>query len=43
MISAAYYQHFVDSRVCDERFIDMAKTLGRQNAASAQDFVDVLV
>lgn len=43
MISAAYYQHFVDCHVCDKRFIDMAKALGRQNAASAQDFVDVLV
>lgn len=43
MISAAYYQHFVDCHVCDKRFIDMAKALGRQNAASAQDFVDVLL
>lgn len=43
MISAAYYQHFVDCHVCDERFIDMAKALGRQNAEQAQDFVDMLV
>ena len=43
MISAAYYQHFVDCHVCDERFIAMAKALGRQDAACAQDFVDALV
>lgn len=43
MISAAYYQHFVDKHVCDERFIAMAKALGKENADKAQDFVDVLV
>lgn len=43
MISAEYYQHFVDCHVCDERFIDMAKALGKQDADKAQDFVDVLV
>ena len=43
MISAAYYQHFVDCHVCDERFVEMAKALGKTDAASAQDFVDVLV
>lgn len=43
MISAAYYQHFVDCHVCDERFIDMAKALGKADASCAQDFVDALV
>lgn len=43
MISAAYYQHFVDDHVCDERFIDMARALGKQDASRAQDFVDMLV
>ncbi len=43
MISAAYYQHFVDKHACDDRFIDMAKALGKEDAASAQDFVDMLV
>ncbi|MCC8097088.1 MAG: iron-containing alcohol dehydrogenase [Eubacterium sp.] len=43
MISAAYYQHFVDKHVCDDRFIDMAKALGKEDAVSAQDFVDLLV
>ena len=43
MISAAYYQHFVDCHACDERFITMAKTLGKEDASSPQDFVDLLV
>ena len=43
MISAAYYQHFVDCHACDERFIAMAKALGKQDADCAQDFVDLLV
>lgn len=43
MISAAYYQHFVDCHVCDDRFVDMAKALGKQDADCAQDFVDMLV
>lgn len=42
MISAAYYQHFVDCHVCDDRFIDMAKALGKADASCAQDFVDAL-
>lgn len=43
MISAAYYQHFVDCHVCDERFVTMARALGKEDAASPQDFVDMLV
>ena len=43
MISAAYYQHFVDCHACDERFITMAKALGKEDASCAQDFVDLLV
>ncbi|WP_314724570.1 iron-containing alcohol dehydrogenase [Enterocloster bolteae] len=43
MISKEYYQHFVDSQTCDERFVDMAKALGKEDATQAQDFVDVLV
>lgn len=43
MISVTYYQHFVDCHVCDERFVAMAKALGKADASCAQDFVDVLV
>lgn len=43
MISEAYYQHFVDCHACDERFVTMAKALGKADASCAQDFVDALV
>lgn len=43
MISKEYYQHFVDCHVCDERFVEMAKALGKTDATQAQDFVDALV
>lgn len=43
MISKEYYQHFVDCHVCDERFVEMAKALGKTDATQAQDFVDTLV
>ena len=43
MISVAYYQHFVDCHACDERFIAMAKALGKEDASCAQDFVNLLV
>lgn len=43
MISAAYYQHFVDQHACDDRFIDMARALGKKDANCPQDFVDTLV
>ncbi len=43
MISVAYYQYFIDCHVCDERFVAMAKALGKADASCAQDFVDVLV
>ncbi len=43
MISKEYYQHFVDCHACDERFVAMAKALGKSDASCAQDFVDVLV
>ena len=43
MISVAYYQHFIDCYVCDERFVAMTKALGKADASCAQDFLDVLV
>lgn len=43
VISRAYYQAFVDKHVIDDRFIQMAKALGKKGATKAQDFVDELV
>lgn len=43
MISRAYYQFFVDVHCCDDRFIDMARLLGNQEANKPQDFITALV
>ena len=43
MISAAYYQHFVDKGCCRERFIRMAQALGKKDASTPQDFITALV
>lgn len=43
MISAAYYQHFVDKGCCPERFIRMAQAMGMTNADKPQDFITALV
>lgn len=42
MISEAYYQHFVDRHVCDDRFIRMAQVMGMPEADQAQDFITML-
>lgn len=42
MISLEYYKYFIEKHTCDERFIRMAKALGREDAAEAMDFVRAL-
>lgn len=42
MISLAYYKHFIDAHVCDDRFVDMAKWLGRSDADKPEDFLTAL-
>lgn len=42
MISQAYYQYFVDKHACDDKMIEMAKALGKENAKEAQDFITAL-
>lgn len=42
MISKAYYQHFVDLHVCDDRFIKMAQVMGMPEASKARDFITML-
>ncbi len=42
MISKAYFQFWIDKHVCDERFVDMAKFLGKTDAADPQDFITAL-
>ena len=42
MISLAYYAFFIDKGACPERFIQMARLMGNQNANSPTDFLDAL-
>lgn len=42
MISKAYYGHFVEKHICDDRFIEMAKLMGMENADKAEDFLTML-
>ena len=41
-ISLPYYKMFVNHDACPDRFIAMAKALGKADAAKASDFVDML-
>lgn len=43
IISEAYYQAFIDKHVIDERFIDMARALGKTDSNNPQDFITALV
>ncbi len=43
MISKAYYTHFINKHVCDDRFIRMAQAMGNQNANVPMDFIEALV
>ncbi len=43
MISKAYYSHFVEQHACDDRFIEMAKLMGMEDADKPEDFITALV
>ena len=43
MISSEYYTYFINHNVRGERFIDMAKMLGKEDAGEPMDFVKALV
>lgn len=43
MISKAYYSHFVEQHVCDDRFIEMAKLMGMEDAGKPEDFITALI
>ena len=42
MISLAYFGFWIERHVCDERFVEMAKALGKEDASKPQDFLDAL-
>jgi alcohol dehydrogenase len=43
MISKAYYAHFINKHVCDDRFVKMAQVMGYPNAKAPMDFLDALI
>lgn len=42
MISVAYFSHFVEVHACDEKFIAMARAMGKVNADKPEDFIAAL-
>lgn len=43
MIAKEYFTFWINKHVCDDRFIDMARFLGKQEANDPMDFIDALV
>lgn len=43
MISKAYFTHFINKHVCDDRFVRMAKAMGMEDAKQPMDFITMLV
>lgn len=42
MISVEYFRYWIGRHVCDERFVDMAKFLGKTDASRPEDFITAL-
>lgn len=42
MLSKAYFTHFINEHVCDERFVRMAKAMGMEDAKEPVDFIAML-
>ena len=43
MISISYHTHLIERHACDDRFVRMARALGRKNAQEPMDFIRVLL
>ncbi len=43
MISRAYFSYFIRNHGCDDRFIEMARLMGMQDATKPEDFITALV
>ncbi len=43
MISKEYFKFWIDKHVCDDRFVDMARFLGKEDAREPEDFIEALV
>lgn len=42
MLSKAYFSFFIEKHVCDDRFIKMAKVMGKEDANDPMDFIEML-
>lgn len=42
MLSKEYFTYWINRHVCDDRFIDMARFLGKHDADKPEDFLDAL-
>ena len=42
MISKAYFSRWIEQHICDERFVSLAKAMGKANAKEATDFITAL-
>lgn len=42
MLSVAYFSHFVENHACDDKFIEMARAMGKVNADKPEDFIAAL-
>ena len=43
LISKEYFTYFAQRHACDERFIEMAKAMGKADAKDPMDFIEMLV
>jgi len=43
MISKAYFTHFINKHVCDDRFVNMARAMGNSDAGDPMDFIAALI
>lgn len=43
MLSKAYFTHFINKQVCDDRFVRMAKAMGMEDAKEPMDFITILI
>ncbi|WP_321417440.1 iron-containing alcohol dehydrogenase [uncultured Methanomethylovorans sp.] len=43
MISKAYFTHLIEKHVCDDRFVQIAKAMGMEDAKDPMDFITMLV
>lgn len=43
LISKEYFTYFIEKHVCDERFIEMARVMGKADAKDPMDFIEMLV